>query len=98
MSERGACLEKENAEADLPPLQGRPPSLGEIATAPNDSAGVVAPTCIEDRIALLYTADSEQQDTKMRFEHEVPMTSRTNARRLVRRAGDASVRWIAKRA
>ena len=40
----------DNAEADLPRLQGRPPSLGEIATAPNDSAGVVAPACVEKKI------------------------------------------------
>jgi hypothetical protein len=41
---------RDDAEADLPGLQGRPPSLGEIATAPNDSAGVVAPACVEEKI------------------------------------------------
>jgi len=46
MSERRAGLERLNAEADLPGIQGRLPSLGKRAAyATNDSAGVVATAC-----------------------------------------------------
>ncbi len=38
------------AEADLSDLWGRPLPLGEIATASNDSAGVVASACMEEKI------------------------------------------------
>jgi hypothetical protein len=47
MSERRAGLEKGDAEADLPGIQGRLPSLGKRAAyATNDSAGVVATACM----------------------------------------------------
>ena len=41
---------RDDAEADLPRFQGSPPPLGEIATAPNDSARVVASACMEEEI------------------------------------------------
>jgi len=44
--ERRVGLERGNAEADLPPAQGRLPPLGKWATwASNGSAGVVATAC-----------------------------------------------------
>ena len=39
-----------NAEADPSGFRGGPLSLGKIATAPNGSAGVVAPACMEEEI------------------------------------------------
>ena len=41
---------RDNAEADPSGFRGRPSSLGEKATAPNGSAGVVAPACMEEGI------------------------------------------------
>ncbi len=41
---------RDDAEADPSGFWGRPSSLDEIATASNDSAGVVAPACMEEKI------------------------------------------------
>ena len=56
------------AEADPPGFRGRPPPLGEIATAPNGSVGVVAPACMEEEIdrnreALAVAARDRQPDS-----------------------------------
>ena len=39
-----------DAEADLSRFKGRPSSLDKIATASNDSAGVVASACMEEEV------------------------------------------------
>ena len=41
---------RDDAEADLSRFKGRPLPLDEIATASNDSAGVVASACMEEEI------------------------------------------------
>jgi hypothetical protein len=38
------------AEADPPEFRGRPLPLGEIATTPSGSAGVIASACLEEEI------------------------------------------------
>ena len=38
------------AEADPPEFRGRPMPLGETATAPSDSVGVMASACLEEEI------------------------------------------------
>ena len=43
-------LEKEIAEADPPEFRGRPMPLGETATAPSGSVGVMASACLEEEI------------------------------------------------
>jgi hypothetical protein len=51
VSERRAGLEKELvAEADPPEFRGRPMPLGETATAPSGSVGVMASACLEEEI------------------------------------------------
>ena len=51
MSERRAGLEKELvAEADPPEFRGKPMPLGETATAPSGSVGVMASACLEEEI------------------------------------------------
>ena len=51
MSERRAGLEKTLvAEADPPEFRGRPMPLGETATAPSGSVGVMASACLEEEI------------------------------------------------
>ncbi len=51
---------RDNAEADLSRFQGRPLSLDKIATASNDSAGVVASACMEEEIVGTREAPTER--------------------------------------
>ena len=61
-------LEKEIAEADPPEFGGRPMPLGETATAPSGSVGVMASACLEEEIvetreALAVAARDRQPDS-----------------------------------
>lgn len=56
------------AEADPPEFRGRPMPLGETATAPSGSVGVVASACLEEEIvetreALAVVARDHQPES-----------------------------------